>query len=249
MLLCHGSSVSLKGCLSRAWLWMEPSVPRGCPRAAGVPGVEVSKSLCCAGSCSQCLLVSLQFPWMAEAGLGLFPAGLFSCSFQQMLLREHWSLFLLAAGLVLLKLGSFPGFGTAGESSSLDLLWRCSGLLPSCCSELCSVLGPRQSSSKPQELRPLGILASEALRTPGQTSQALGAGGILCPRGNPGCVRALQGCCSSRSSARGCSCSLGAARLLQVPPLCLSPRRGSGVAVHWSQKVNYRYAVGTLVMQ
>lgn len=31
------------------------------------------------------------------------------------------------------------------------------------------------------------------VRTPGQSSQALGAGGILCPRGSPGCVGALQG--------------------------------------------------------
>lgn len=82
-----------------------------------------------------------------------------------------------------------------------------------------------------------------SVRTPGQTSQALGAGGILCPRGNPGCVRALQGCCGSRSSARGCSCSLGVARLLQVPPL------GSGIPVDWLEKLNYRYAVGMLVMQ
>lgn len=55
-------------------------------------------------SCSQCLLGSLQLPWMAEAELCLFPAGLCSCCFQQVL-GQRWSLFLLAAGLVLLKLG------------------------------------------------------------------------------------------------------------------------------------------------
>lgn len=137
-----GQNLVMDGALSAPWL----------PQSRWCSGCGVSNSLSCVGSRSQCLVVSLQFPWMAQAGLRLFPAGLFSCSFQQMLLREHWSLFLLAAGLVLLKLGSFPGFGTAGESNSLDLPWSCSGLVPNCCSELCSVLAPWQSSSKPQEL-------------------------------------------------------------------------------------------------
>lgn len=131
----------------------------------------------------KCLVVSLQFPWMAEARLRLFPAGLFSCSFQQMLLGERWSLFLLAAGLVLLKLGSFLGFGTADESNSSDLPWSCSGLLPNCCSR--AVLGLAQSLPRgravpsPRKTPTRWNACFGSVRTPGQTSQALGAGGIL----------------------------------------------------------------------
>lgn len=38
---------------------------------------------------SKCLVVSLQFTWMEKSGVSLFPALLFSCSFQQILLGER----------------------------------------------------------------------------------------------------------------------------------------------------------------
>lgn len=121
-----GQALVLGGPFTALWL---PQVHG----SSGSRAVEVASSPCSVGPHSQGLVVSLQSPCMAEAGLRLFPARLFSCSFQQMLRGEGWSLFLLPAGLVLPKLGSsFPGFGTAGESNGLDLPWSCSGLLVLC---------------------------------------------------------------------------------------------------------------------
>lgn len=216
---------------------------------SGSPDVEMPNSTCCVESRSQCLVVSLQFPWMAESGVRLFPAWLFSRSFQQMLLGERWSLFLLAAGLVMLKLGSsFPGFGTADEPNSLDLTWSCVGLLPNCCSravlELAQSLPQGRAVPSPRNVpvensEPLEFLLRKR-KNARPNVPGFGSRWNSVPKGKPwvceGCCRAgprAAGAVAAGSSGRcrvcrscwgrscWCSCSLRVARLLQVPPLSL----------------------------
>lgn len=225
--------------------------------------MEMSNPLCCGGSRSLCPVVSLQFPWMAEARLRLFPAGLFSCSFQQMLLGERWSLFLLAAGLVLLKMGSsFLGFGTADASNSLDLPWSCPGLLPNCCSRA----GLRLAHSLPQgravpsprnmpmeNSNPLEFLLwkreSARPKFPGSGSRRNSV-----PKGKPWVCGGSAGPGAAGAAAAGARGGAECAGADAVPaawewPGSLSLSRGSGIPVDWLEKLNYRYAVGMLVME
>lgn len=195
--------------------------PLVAPLVLGISGCgDVSSSLCCVESPSQCLVASLQSPWMAEAELRWFScqAGLFSCSFQQMLPRGTLEPLpsgcraCPAPGGIILP-GVWHCCWIQQFGFSLESFWTSLN----CWAGLCSVLTPRQSSSKLQE-RAHGKTRWNScfgsVRTPGPNIP----GGIEWPRGSPGCVRALQGRSSGRCpSVQELFLRPGSGQALSVP--------------------------------
>lgn len=164
--------------------------------APGAPGVEVSNSLCCVESRSQCLVVSLQCPWMAEARLRLVQAAHSS----KVLLGQRWSLFLLAAGLVLLKPGSsLPGFGAADGSNqfgfAVELFWTSPKLLGWGLFSPCPKAEQLQTPGRCPWKTParwnsrFGSVKNARPNIPGSGSRW----NSVPKGGSPACVRALQG--------------------------------------------------------